>query len=254
MRSQSESRTRALESALQKAGLAGRVRVGVPLPMDSPGPLRAASPREEGGPAPLLSLDLLLRPLERTGRGRLIEIAGGPSSGKTAVAFRLAVGTTLRGELVGWVDLPNALDPRSLQRGGAELRSLLWARPPGVSEAFRCTELLLRTGFALVVLDLENAPPTRLARLGPVAWTRLLRATRGTRATILVLTPERVAGAAPTLGLFAERRAALFTGGLFEGMESSLTVVRDRAGPPGAEHTFHALQRPGGPPGPSLGR
>jgi hypothetical protein len=232
-----------LESALLEAGLAGRVRVGVPLPVDSPGRSRTASPREEGDLAPLLSLDGLLRPLERTGQGRLIEVAGGLSSGKTAVACRMAVGTTRRGELVGWVDLPNALDPRSLRRGGAELRSLLWARPRGVSEAFRCTELLLRTGFALVILDLENAPPKRLARLGPVAWTRLLRVTRGARATALVLVPDRTAGAVPTLGLFAERRASLFEGGLFEGIESFVTVVRDRAGPPGAEHAFRTFQR-----------
>ena len=234
MRSRSESRAQALESALREVGLAGRVQVGIPLPIDSPGRTR---------PAPLLSLDGLLRPLERTGQGRLIEVAGGVSSGKTAVACRMAAGTTRRGELVGWVDLPDALDPRSLRRGGAELRSVLWARPRGVSEALRCTELLVRTGFALVILDLENASPKRLAQLGPVIWTRLLRVTRGARATVLLLTPERVAGAVPTLGLFAERRAALFEEGLFEGIESFVTVVRNRAGPPGAEHTFRALQR-----------
>jgi hypothetical protein len=47
----------------------------------------------------------------------------------------------------------------------------------------------------------------------------------------------------PTLGLFAERRASLFEGGLFEGIESFVTVVRDRAGPPGAEHAFRTFQR-----------
>ncbi len=241
--SRSESRARALESALREVGLAGRVQVGIPLPIDSPGRTRPAPPGEEGEASPPLSLDGLLRPLERTGQGRLIEVAGGVSSGKTAVACRMAAGTTRRGELVGWVDLPDALDPRSLRRGGAELRSVLWARPRGVSEALRCTELLVRTGFALVVLDLENASPKRLAQLGPVIWTRLLRVTRGARATVLLLTPERVAGAVPTLGLFAERRAALFEEGLFEGIESFVTVVRNRAGPPGAEHTFRALQR-----------
>jgi hypothetical protein len=245
-----ESRVQSLEAALREAGLAGRVRVGVPLPVEPLHPARAPEPRpaDEEAPPPL-SLDSLLWPLESR-KGRLIEVSGEASSGRTALACRMVAGTTLRGELVGWVDLPDALDPRSLRRAGAEMSSLLWARPRGLSEALRCAELLLRTGFALVVLDLQGAPLSKLARLASPVWARLLRKAREARATTLVLVPERIAGASPTLGLWTERRRALFEGELFEGIEAHATVVRDRSGPIGAEHPFRALQRPGGPPSP----
>jgi hypothetical protein len=163
----------------------------------------------------------------------------------------MTAATTLRGELAGWVDLPNALDPRSLRRAGVEMRSLLWARPPAVPEALHCAELLLRTGFSLVVLDLQDVPPAKLARLASPVWARLLRRSQEARGTVLALVPERVAGAFPTLGLWTERRRALFEGELFEGIEAHATVVRDRAGPIGREHPFRVLQRPEGPPDPS---
>jgi hypothetical protein len=235
--SRMESRVQKLEAALRDAGLAGRVRVGVPLEH----PVQPNDFRSPDGGAPPLSLDFLLSPEGR--RGHLIEVAGGLSSGRTALACRIAAGTTARG-LVGWVDLPNTLDPRSLRRAGADLHSLLWARPRGVTEALRCGELLLQTGFALVVIDLQGAPPSRLARLAPPVWTRLLRRVQGARATAVVLVPERVAGSFPTLGLWTERRRALFEGVLFEGIETCATVVRDRTGPVGAEHPFRILQRP----------
>jgi hypothetical protein len=250
-----ESRVQSLEAALREAGLTGRVRVGVPLPVETaPGGFRGKQDSKvEEFRAPnetlSLSLDSLLWPPESR-RGRLIEVAGEASSGRTALACRMVAGTTLRGELVGWVDLPDALDPRSLRRAGAEMSSLLWARPRRLPEALRCAELLLRTGFALVVLDLQGAPLSKLARLASPVWTRLLRRAREARATALVLVPERVAGASPTLGLWTERRQALFEGELFEGIEAYATVVRDRAGPIGTEHPFRVLQRPGGPPSP----
>ncbi len=247
-----KSRVQSLEIALREVGLAGRVRVGGPLPGASlhPAPGPEPRPMDEAVPPAPLSLDSLLWPPESR-RGRLIEVAGEASSGRTALACRMVAGTTLRGELVGWVDLPDALDPRSLRRAGAEMGSLLWARPRGLSEALRCAELLLRTGFALVVLDLQGASLSRLARLASPIWIRLLRRAQEARATALVLVPERVAGASPTLGLWTERRRALFEGELFEGIEAYATVVRNRVGPIGMEHPFRVLQRPGGPPNPS---
>jgi hypothetical protein len=60
----------------------------------------------------------------------------------------------------------------------------------------------------------------------------------------MLLVSDRVAGSFPTLGLWTERRRALFEGRLFEGIETCATIVRDRSGPVGAEHPFQALQRP----------
>jgi hypothetical protein len=237
------NRAQELETALTDLGLAGQVRVGARM---------GGSTRHSSRLAPLPDPlpDGLLHRLWTAG-GELIEIGGGLSSGRTTLACRLAAEATGRGGLVGWIDLPEALDPRSLRRAGAELRSLLWARPRGALEALRCAELMLRTGLTLVILDLQGTSPSSLARLATPVWTRLLRAARGARATALVLGPTTSlagAGASPTLGLWTERRSALFEERLFEGVEARATVVRDRGGPTGAEHSFRALQRPGGPP------
>jgi hypothetical protein len=151
---------------------------------------------------------------------------------------------TARGELAAWVDLPYALDPRFLRRAGVSLERTLWVRPPTLIAAYRAAEILIRTGFTLVVLDLEGASQRELGRVGPAVWTRLARRLRSSRATLTLLGPRRVAGSFATLGIETERRRARFDRGLFEGLESNACVVRDRAGPPRAEHPFAVYQRP----------
>ncbi len=232
-----------LAAALREAGLSGRVHVGVLSLSDetqtSEKP-EASTPRgaEEGLPP-------FLRPSSTAGlRGRLIEIGGEPSSGRTALAYRLAAEATARGERVGWVDLPDALDPRTLRRAGTNLADLLWVRPPHGLAALRAAELLLKTGFALVVLDLEGAARRAFERSGPALWLRLQRAVREARATAVVLGTPQASGAFASLRLYTERRRALFEDGLFEGIECSASVVRDRHGPPGAAHSLRVLQRP----------
>ncbi|MFI5317283.1 MAG: hypothetical protein ACHQ6T_16405 [Myxococcota bacterium] len=173
----------------------------------------------------------------------MIELTGELSSGKTALAYRLAALASARGELVGWVDLPNSLDPRYLQRAGVRLEDVLWVRPPGLQAALRTAELLIKTGFALVVLDLEGAPARELARLGASVWTRLSRALRESRASALLLGSQGAAGAFATLGARTERRRARFDAGLFEGLESQLEVLRRRAGPPGGVLHFSVYHR-----------
>jgi len=165
------------------------------------------------------------------------------SSGKTALAYRMAAFASARGELVGWVDLPDSLDPRYLQRAGVRLEDVLWVRPPGLQAALRAAELLIKTGFALVVLDLEGAPARELARLGASVWTRLSRALRESRASALLLGSLGAAGAFAALGARTERRRALFDAGLFEGLESRLEVLRRRAGPPGPDLHFRVSHR-----------
>src|SRR5262245_32305972 len=214
---------------LREAGLEGRVRIGLPTPPGLPGPLPPAVPpgAEEG-----FTPDLLLRPLARPAEGKLIELVGALSSGRTALACRMPAGATARGELVGWVDLPDALDPRSLQRCGAELCSVLWVRPPRALIAVRAAELLLKAGLGLVVLDLERAAedsrPRSDERLGPAIWVRLARAARAGRDRPLLLAAGRRAGAHAALGLEVERTAARFESGLLEGLDARLRVTRSR--------------------------
>src|SRR5580704_8639144 len=59
-------------------------------------------------------------------RGRISEITGPISSGKTTIAAAFASAASRRGEVVGWVDVPGAFDPRSLEAAGADLARILW--------------------------------------------------------------------------------------------------------------------------------
>ena len=238
-----------LLEVVREAGLSGRVQVGMAI---EGAPTRKSS-KPEPARDPLWELDSLLGLWARPARGQLIEITGARSSGRTALAYRLAAGTSERGELVGWVDLPDALDPRFLRRSGIESRSLLWVRPPGVRAALRATELMLKTGFATVAVDLEGASPRALSRLGPSIWTRLLQTVRQTRATVVLLNPpgqSPVAGASATLGIYTDRRRATFEWGLFEGLDYRASIVRNRAGPSGAELPLRVDHRPAGPTAP----
>jgi len=247
-------RREALLESLRDAGLLGQVRVGVPLPaerpsyprrsLDGPLPHPYVRPAEGGADSCPIGLDSLLRPCERPAHGRLIELVGSPSSGRTALAYRLAAGAAARGELVGWVDPGDALDPRFLRRSGLDLERLLWVRPRRIEATLRSAELLLKTGFALVVLDLDGMPPAALRQCGPPVWSRLLRAVRGARATAVLIGRERVMGSFATLGLCAERSSALFDRGLFEGLEAFASVVRNRTGPTDSELPFRVLHRP----------
>ena len=246
-----------LDDPLAEAGLGGQVRLGpaalaagvsgprvahvtpYPLPRGPGGATENERAGEVGFP-----LDDLLRPLERPDGGRLIELSGERSSGRTALAYRLAAGAIARGELAGWVDLPDALDPRFLRRCGASLDGLLWTRPPHARAALRAAELLVKTGFALVVVDVEGARASELARLGSAAWSRLLRAVRSARSTAVVLGPEHVSGSFSTLGLRTEGARARFDDGLFEGLEASAVVVRNRTGPSGYAWSLSVSHRP----------
>ena len=236
-------RREALLESLRDAGLLGQVRVGVALPAEpSPYPRRSSADPLPHPAARDVGLDSVLRPMERSSHGRLIELTGPVSSGRTALAYRLAAGCVARGELVGWVDPGNALDPRFLRRTGLDLRKLLWVRPQRIDATLRCAELLLKTGFALVVIDLDNAPDPKYCTTS--VWSRLLRAVRGTRATAVLIARERLTGSFATLGLNTERTHSLFDRGLFEGLEGFASVVRNRTGPTDAELPFRVLHRP----------
>src|SRR5262245_54433691 len=236
---------------LVEAGLADRVRVGAsgPPPEAAPGSRthRTTEERQTPGTEEAFSPDGLLRPTSRAEHGvegRLIELGGERSSGATALAYRMAALASAQRELVGWVDLPNALDPRYLQRAGVKLADVLWARPPSLQAALRTAELLIKTGFALVILDLEGAPARDVVRLPASVWTRLARALREARATALLLGSHGAAGTFASLGARAQRSQALFDAGLFEGLASRLEVVRLRSGPPPADRHFAVFQRP----------
>lgn len=169
-------------------------------------------------------------------RGRVTELAGPRSAGRTGLAAAVAAGATRAGETIAWVDAEDALEPEAAAAAGIVLPRTLWVRPRSPEEALGAAEILLAAGgFGLVVLDVGAHPP-RAPR-----WSRLARAAERTRATFLVVAPRRLAGTFAALGLELGPRRTRWSGGrgrltLLDGIEAQVTVARSRLGCPG-----HAL-------------
>ena len=91
-------------------------------------------------------------------QGKVGELVGPASSGRSAAAAAAVAAATARGEVTAWLDPADAFDPASMAAAGVDLERVLWVRPRGVGEAVRAAELVLGTGgFTVVVLDLGAA-------------------------------------------------------------------------------------------------
>ena len=137
-------------------------------------------------------------------RGRLSEISGPISSGRTALMCALLASATRQEEVAAVVDLPDALHPESLQRIGADLRRILWVRPPTVQSSLKCADLVVSAGgFGLVVLDLSD---TTSHRFPLHVWPRLVRLAKQSHTAVVVLDQQRFVGSFATLSLTLTRQ------------------------------------------------
>ena len=193
-------------------------------------------------------------------RGRITELAGARSTGRTGLACAIAAAATRAGETIAWVDPADALEPEAAAAAGIALARLLWVRPRSVSDACRAAEILLGAGgFGLVVLDLGLGRARSCSARGPgvrgrtaeaahsarapgppesPSWPRLARAAERTGSALLVVASRREAGTFAALGLELDARRVRWSGGpgrlvLLEGIDAHVTVARSRVGRPG---------------------
>jgi hypothetical protein len=168
-------------------------------------------------------------------RGRLSEIAGPRSAGRTGVACAIAARATAAGETIAWVDAEDALDPDAAAAAGIALARTLWVRPRRREDAPRAARILLGAGgFGLVVLDLGTALPGGVPR----ALASLARAVEGTRTALVALLPAHVPGGSAAVTLAVAARRVRWSGGpgrlvLLDGIDAQVTVARSRIGAPG---------------------
>ncbi len=144
-------------------------------------------------------------------RGKLVEMVGARSSGRFSAVLAALAAATMAGEAAALVDLGDGLDPQGAAALGLDLRRLLWLRPTILKQALAAAEMLLGSGFPLVVLDLGN-PPVRGGRGAEAAWLRLARAAQAQGAALLVASPYRVSGTAAAMVLQAARGRARWHG------------------------------------------
>ena len=160
-------------------------------------------------------------------RGRLSEIAGAASSGRTSLALALLACSTAAGELVAVVDCADAFDPGSAHSAGVLLDRVLWVRTPRAPQALRCAERLLEAhGFALVLLDLA-IPDFRST---PATALRLARKAESTGTALVALTQGRTLGSAAEVAIELAPARTRFTGtpALLEGLDVQVNLVRHR--------------------------
>src|SRR5687768_3942952 len=105
------------------------------------------------------SVPTMLAPLDRVlcgglERGKLTELVGRRSSGRFGGCLAALAAVTSCGEAAALVDLGDHLDPQLANAAGVDLPRLLWVRPESVKDAVSAAEMLVATGFPLVVIDL----------------------------------------------------------------------------------------------------
>ena len=104
-------------------------------------------------PTGSISLDIALG-LGGIPKGRVIEIYGPESSGKTTVTLHMIAEVQKRGGICGFIDAEHALDPAYAKNIGVDVDNLYISQPDNGEQALEITETMVRSGaIDLVVVD-----------------------------------------------------------------------------------------------------
>ncbi len=104
-------------------------------------------------PTGSLSLDIALG-LGGLPKGRIIEIYGPESSGKTTVALHAVAEVQKRGGIAGFIDAEHALDPVYARNIGVDIDNLYISQPDNGEQALEITETMVRSGaIDIVIVD-----------------------------------------------------------------------------------------------------
>ncbi len=107
----------------------------------------------QGIPTGSLSVDLALGG-QGIPRGRIIEIFGPESSGKTTLALHVIARAQQLGGIAAFIDAEHALDPTWAKKLGVQLETLLVSQPTSGEEAMHITEMLIKSNAVdVIVID-----------------------------------------------------------------------------------------------------
>ena len=142
-----EDKKRALDAAIAKLekdfGKGTVMRLGDP----------SAQVAVETIPTGSLSLDLALG-LGGVPKGRVIEVYGPESSGKTTVALHMISEVQKRGGIAGFIDAEHALDPVYAKNIGVDIDELYISQPDSGDQALEIAETMVRSGaIDIIVID-----------------------------------------------------------------------------------------------------
>jgi hypothetical protein len=147
-------------------------------------------------------------------RGRITEVIGAPSSGRTSVVHRVLAAAGERGEYCAVVDATNSFDPWTASQAGADLDALVWVQcGHNVEHAMKSADLLLQSGgFGVVILDLCDVTASWTRRIPLSWWYRFQRAVEKSPAVLLILGREAHAKSCSALTVEVRREDRPFSG------------------------------------------